>query len=95
MSEWRKRCHGCLTWNYLSDLWCRVCKRELMSLADLKSKTAAINYPLSAAAVQWLCRFNGAPTGWDVPIAWRYAPNAACQKMLERKAGCDDVERKP
>lgn len=47
---------------------------------------AAINYPLSDAAVAWLCKFNGAPDGWVPPRAWRYAPNAWCQANAEKKA---------
>lgn len=46
----------------------------------------AIKYPLSDGAVAYLCKFNGAPDGWIPPRAWRYAPNAACQTMLERNA---------
>lgn len=46
----------------------------------------AIRYPLSDAAIAWLCRFNGAPAGWVPPMAWRYAPNAACQLNAEQKA---------
>lgn len=46
----------------------------------------AISFPISDAAVEWLCKFNGAPDGWKYPRAWNYAPNAACQAMLERNA---------
>jgi hypothetical protein len=46
----------------------------------------AVNYPLSDAAVAWLCQFNGAPNGWTPPRAWRYAPNPAMQATLERNA---------
>ena len=46
----------------------------------------AINYPMSDAAVAWLCKFNGAPDGWVPPRAWRYAPNAACRDNCEQKA---------
>lgn len=46
----------------------------------------AMRHPLSDAAVAWLCQFNGAPEGWKSPSAWRYAPNPACQAMLEKKA---------
>ena len=53
---------------------------------DVGYTAAAINYPLSDAAVAWLCAFNGAPVGWVPPRAWRFAPNPACQAMLERNA---------
>lgn len=46
----------------------------------------AIRYPLSEAALAWLCKFNGAPAGWKPPYGWRYAPNAACRDNCERNA---------
>lgn len=45
----------------------------------------AVRYRLSDAAVAWLCNFNGAPDGWVPPPGWRYAPNPACQAMLEAR----------
>lgn len=45
----------------------------------------AINYPLSVRAYAWLCAFNGAREG-ETPWTWRYAPNPAMQKYLDRLA---------
>jgi hypothetical protein len=50
---------------------------------------AAIQYPLSEAAVAWLLKFNGAPDGWKSPHAWRYAPNQTMRETLERNAVAD------
>src|SRR5580698_2238525 len=47
---------------------------------------AAIDYPLSPAAIQWLRRWNGVPAGTPHPPAWEYAPSSYEQARIERYA---------
>jgi hypothetical protein len=45
----------------------------------------AINFPRSERGFRWLCWFNGAKPE-QAPRAWRYAPNAWCQKYCDEQA---------
>ena len=53
-------------------------------LRDAGYTSAARAYPMSEAAVRWLCGFNGVTLA-QAPAAWWYAPNLACREMCERK----------
>lgn len=56
--------------------------------AELRSAgftAAARNFPMSDAALEWLCKFNGVSVA-QAPAAWRYAPNAWCRDYCERMA---------
>lgn len=44
----------------------------------------ARDFPLSDAAVTWLCNFNGVRFD-QAPNAWFFAPNPAVRETLERK----------
>lgn len=45
----------------------------------------ARRYPLSNAAVRWVCRFNGI-TVTMAPHSWFYAPNEAMRRYVEDRA---------
>jgi len=45
---------------------------------------AAMQWKRSAAEVEALRQFNGAPAGWAHPFAWRYFPNPAMRDQWQR-----------